>query len=374
MYVVCLAISRAAASNVLLVISPSGSFALRSHESRRSVGFGLWFGLCLVPFFIGIGYVTERHYLVFMGTLMPWLLAQDAIRYALMAEGRGWAAARNDLIWFGVALLLLPLAGRDPSASKFVLAWGISGGIACLVGFRQVGRPSGSPLSWMRQHSLILRHLVAAALLQTLVPQLALVILFTSKGSAATGALRGATLLVGPILTVIVGLGMALVGETNRVKDLAPSDLHRLVRRSTAVVTLGATAWCALVLTTPLGATLLGDTWAGARAVLPATCTGAISWASSVGLTAVLIAKRDAKGVMWIRLIELVVALALCALLTPRAGAVGVGWSLATASILTSVLVFIRWLRFSESALREPGRHAPLSRDWKAPSVGLERQ
>ncbi|MGW7416851.1 hypothetical protein, partial [Streptomyces sp. NPDC054863] len=164
-----------------------------------------------------------------LGVVLPGLLLQDAWRFAFFAAGSGRKAFVNDLVW-GVALVpAMLVAARVGTVAAFVLAWGASAAVAALFGCFQSGilpRATRS-LGWLReQRDLGLRYLVENVSLSG-AAQLRAYGLGGLVGVGAVGAIRGAELLLGPFLALLMGLSLVTVAEAARVLRQAPSRVAR---------------------------------------------------------------------------------------------------------------------------------------------------
>ncbi|EPJ34464.1 hypothetical protein STAFG_8505 [Streptomyces afghaniensis 772] len=207
-----------------------------------------------------------------LGVVLPGLLLQDAWRFSFFAAGAGRKAFVNDLVW-GVALVpAMVVAARVGSVGAFVLAWGASAAVAAGYGCLQSGtrpRMTGAR-GWLReQRDLGYRYLVENVSLSG-ASQLRAYGLGAIVGIGAVGAVRGAELLLGPFLAVLMGLSLVTVPEAARVLRQAP---HRL---GTFCLLLGggqaaaALLWGGSLLLVPdrLGELVLGGVWHSAAALI----------------------------------------------------------------------------------------------------------
>ncbi|MGC3004555.1 ATP-binding cassette domain-containing protein, partial [Streptomyces sp. G35A] len=162
-----------------------------------------------------------------LGVLLPGLLLQDAWRFAFFAAGTGRKAFANDLVW-GVALVpAMVVAARAGSVAAFVLAWGVSAAAAAVYGCFQSGiRPRWTGArAWLREHRDLGYRYLVENVGNSGASQLRAYGLGAVVGVGAVGVIRGAELLLGPFLAVLMGLSLVTVAEAARVLRRAP---HRL--------------------------------------------------------------------------------------------------------------------------------------------------
>ncbi|MFJ4778352.1 hypothetical protein [Streptomyces sp. NPDC088762] len=209
-----------------------------------------------------------------LGLVLPLVLLQDGLRYcfsALRAPERALAADALRLVCVVAALAVQP---SGASAGRLVLAWGLSALPALGLGLwllRPYVRGARAELRpYLRRGHLGQRFVVEFAVGNGS-SQLAVLGLGVFATPLAVGALRGATTLFGPLNVLF-----------NSANAFGPPVLGRLGgRRATvrATLLLGAVfaavgaGWATVLSLLPgrLGRELLGDTWAAASALLPAT-------------------------------------------------------------------------------------------------------
>ena len=140
--------------------------------SRASIGASLLAGAAIGLFCAGVGFLLGGSVgvsLIALGAVMPALLLQDAWRMVLFGRLRPAAAALNDCVWGVVQVVLIGglLILHRHSAAAVLVAWGVSAGVAAIVGVAQTGwLPSfGSAWNFVRQHWDITGFLVAELLI-----------------------------------------------------------------------------------------------------------------------------------------------------------------------------------------------------------------
>jgi len=288
-----------------------------------------------------------------LGVVLPALLLQDAWRFAFFAAGDGRKAFVNDVVW-GVALVpAMVVAARAGSVAAFVLAWGASAAVAAAYGRVQSGivpRPSRA-LGWLReQRDLGSRYLVENVSLSG-AGQLRAYGLGALAGVGAVGAVRGAELLLGPFLAVLMGLSLVTVAEAARVLRRAPDRLGRFCLLLGGGQAVAALLWGAALLLVPdrAGGLVLGDVWDTASAlIVPATLgvAGAgLGTGAAAGLRALGAARRSLRAQLFASACYAAGGLGGAA----AAGAVGSAWGVAAATLASST---VWWVQL-RSALRE---------------------
>ncbi|MHC5907107.1 hypothetical protein ACVNF4_24900, partial [Streptomyces sp. S6] len=211
-----------------------------------------------------------------LGVMLPGLLLQDAWRYSFFAAGVGRKAFVNDVVW-GIALVpAMVVAAQVGTVAGFVLAWGASASVAAAYGCVQSGiRPrTAQARGWLReQRDLGYRYLVENVSLSG-ASQLRAYGLGVLIGVGAVGAVRGAELLLGPFLAVLMGLSLVTVPEAARVLRQAPRRLGSFCLLLGGGQAVGALLWGGALLLMPgrLGELALGDVWHSAsQLIVPIT-------------------------------------------------------------------------------------------------------
>ncbi|WP_344523930.1 hypothetical protein, partial [Streptomyces rectiviolaceus] len=231
-YGVVLSVSRGLATDPLVVrfsgVSEASWRGAVVRSSGTALGVGAAIGVVCLVAGLALGGSVGTAFAC-LGVMLPGLLLQDAWRYSFFAAGTGRKAFVNDIVW-GVALVpAMVVAARAGSVAAFVLAWGASAGVAAVYGCFQSGiRPQlTGAREWLReQRDLSYRYLVENVGVSG-ASQLRAYGLGAIVGIGAVGAIRGAELLLGPFLAVLMGLSLVTVAEAARVLRRAP---HRLAR------------------------------------------------------------------------------------------------------------------------------------------------
>ncbi|MGW1491936.1 hypothetical protein [Streptomyces sp. NPDC002402] len=359
-YGVVLNVARGLATDPLVVRfsgvpdTPWRAAAARSSGAALGVGAALGAMCLLIGLDLG-GRVGPAF--ACLGVVLPALLLQDAWRFAFFAAGTGRKAFVNDLVW-GVALVpAMVLAARVGSVAAFVLAWGASAAVAAVYGCLQSGilpRLTGAP-GWLReQRDLGYRYLAENVSLSG-ASQLRAYGLGAIVGVGAVGAVRGAELLLGPFLAVLMGLSLVTVAEAARVLRQAPHRLARFCLLLGGGQAAAALLWGAALLLVPdrAGELVLGGVWHSAsELIVPATLgvAGAgLGTGAAAGLRALAAARRSLRCQLFASACYVGGGLGGAAV----AGTIGSAWGVAAATVCASA---VWWLQL-RSALRERHRN-----------------
>ncbi|MFJ4645540.1 hypothetical protein ACIP6Q_18640 [Streptomyces bobili] len=361
-YGVVLSVSRGLATDPLVVRFsgvPDASWrGAVARSSGTALGVGVAIGVaCLVAGLAVGGRVGPAF--ACLGVMLPGLLLQDAWRYSFFAAGTGRKAFVNDLVW-GVALVpALVVAARQGSVAAFVLAWGASATVAAGYGCLQCGirpRMSGAR-GWLReQRDLSYRYLVENVGVSG-ASQVRAYGLGAIVGVGAVGAIRGAELLLGPFLAVLMGLSLVTVAEAARVLRRAPHRLARFCLVLGAGQAVAALLWGAALLLVPgrLGELVLGDVWDSASALIVPAALGVagagLGTGAAAGLRALGAARRSLRSQLFASACYVGGGLGGAAV----AGTAGSAWGVAAATVCSSAV----WWLHLRSALRER-RHNPI--------------
>ncbi|MEV8432641.1 hypothetical protein [Streptomyces chartreusis] len=355
-YGVVLNVSRGLATDPLVVrfsgVSDTAWRGAVARSSGTALGVGAAIGAACLVVGLALGGQVGPAFAC-LGVMLPGLLLQDAWRYAFFAAGTGRKAFVNDVVW-GVALVpAMVLAARAGSVAAFVLAWGASATVAAGYGYVQSGilPRTAQARDWLReQRDLGYRYLVENVSLSG-ASQLRAYGLGAIVGVGAVGAVRGAELLLGPFLAVLMGLSLVTVAEAARVLRRAPDRLGRFCLLLGGGQAVAALCWGGALLLMPdrLGELVLGDVWhSAAQLIVPVTLgvAGAgLGTGAAAGLRALAAARRSLRCQLFASACYVAGGLGGAAL----AGTVGSAWGVATATLAASA---VWWLQL-RSALRE---------------------
>jgi O-antigen/teichoic acid export membrane protein len=225
----------------------------------------------------------------------PLILLQDLARYYAIARSRPQSAVMSDGVWFLGAFALV-LAGPMVGSS-----WTIAGWLAAIILSAVVAvaptRPAIDLLGGRRNlipKRGIRESVLGSALLSSGTGLLVAVLVAPAFGIAGVGSIRGIGTLFGPMNTMIAFLDFAVLGalvKRDRSKDSRSMSFLLLL-------IIGVTAiWGLLLFLIPqnVGEAVLGETWVGARVLLPVVLLEYIFLA----LVAVMALVLKARGLSW---------------------------------------------------------------------------
>ncbi|WP_052867862.1 MATE family efflux transporter [Streptomyces niger] len=359
-YGVVLNVSRGLATDPLVVRFsgvPTASWrAAAARSSGTALGLGAALGAASLVAGLALGGSVGTAFAC-LGVVLPALLLQDAWRFAFFAAGAGRKAFVNDLVC-GVALVpAMVVAARVGSVAAFLLAWGAAAAVAAGYGCLQSGiRPRLTEArGWLReQRDLGYRYLVENVALSG-ASQLRAYGLGVLVGVGAVGAVRGAELLLGPFLAVLMGLSLVTVPEAARVLRQTPHRLGSFCLLLGAGQAAAALLWGGALLLMPdrLGELVLGGVWpAASQLIVPVTLAVAgagLGTGAAAGLRALAAARRSLRCQLLASVCYVGGGLGGAAV----AGTVGSAWGVAAATLSGSA---VWWLQL-RSALREHHRN-----------------
>ncbi|MGY0489071.1 hypothetical protein [Streptomyces sp. WG-D5] len=355
-YGVVLNVSRGLATDPLMVRFSGVDETSWRGAVARSTGTALGVGTALGAASLVVGLALGGQVgpaFACLGVVLPGLLLQDSWRFAFFAAGAGRKAFLNDVVWCVALVPALLIAARVGGVAAFVLAWGGSAAIAAAYGCLQSGiRPRVSRArAWLReQRDLGYRYLVENVS-NSGGSQLRAYGLGVIVGVGAVGVVRGAELLLGPFMAVLMGLSLVTVAEAARVLRRAPHRLGAFCLVLGGGQAVAALLWGAALLLVPdrAGAFVLGDVWhASAQLIVPVTLgvAGAgLGTGAAAGLRALGAARRSLRSQLLASALYVGGGLGGAAL----GGTVGSAWGVAAATLTGSAV----WWLHLRSALRE---------------------
>jgi O-antigen/teichoic acid export membrane protein len=340
-YIFALGVSRALSIEPLVIrystATPSSWRRAVAGATGMAGCVGIAFGLGCMIFGLAVGGRTTAPF-VALGLMMPGLLVQDSWRGAFFAAQRGNLSFLNDLTWT-VALLIgfgAYLGSGRSSVGGLVFIWGFS---AMLAGVLSAAIGGVLPRlkwawKWWQEHRDLSSRFVGEFITLQGSGQVSLYGIAAIAGFAATGALRAAHIILGPVNILRIGLATVSVPEGARV--LAAQGIGGLRKQSLVIsLVLGvvAFAWGTVLLLLPdsVGTAILRENWGPARTVLVPmiifNVAGAASVGASSGLRVLAAAKQSLQARGFTSILELSLALSGAAV----GGAVGAAWGGATA-------------------------------------------
>lgn len=295
-----------------LVVRFSGVAADRwraavSRSGGTAITVGLCFGVVSIMAGLAIGDSFGRTF-VALGLVTPALLLQDSWRFAFFANGQGRNAVLVDLAWAAGMVPLLMLAAEHGSVPGFVLAWGGAALVAGVGGWLMSGIRPRPKLTreWLRDHRDLGTRYVVENVSNSGGGQLRMYAVGAIVGFSGVGAIRGAELLLGPFMALLMGLNLVAVPEAARVLRRAAHRLEYFCAVLGGVQAIAAIAWgMALLLLVPdsLGVWVLHDVWGPASVlILPVSLSLAAAGVNSgaaAGLRALGAARRSVRAQLW---------------------------------------------------------------------------
>ncbi|MDQ1065970.1 hypothetical protein [Streptomyces canus] len=361
-YGVVLNVSRGLSTDPLVVRFSGAPDASWRGAVARSTGTALGVGTVIGAACLVVGLALGGRLgpaFACLGVMLPGLLLQDAWRFSFFAAGAGRKAFVNDVVW-GVALVpAMVVADRVGTVAAFVLAWGASATVAAGYGYLQSGiRPRMTKArGWLReQRDLGYRYLVENVSLSG-ANQLRAYGLGAIVGIGAVGAVRGAELLMGPFLAVLMGLSLVTVPEAARVLRQTPQRLGRFCLLLGGGQAAAALLWGGALLLMPdrLGELALGSVWHSASQLIAPITLGVagagLGTGAAAGLRALGAARRSLRSQLFASACYVSGGLGGAAV----AGTVGSAWGVAAATVSGSAV----WWLHLRSARREH-RHNPI--------------
>jgi O-antigen/teichoic acid export membrane protein len=303
--------------------------------------------------------------LLIVGLALPFLLLQDAWRFAFFAAGRGAGALLNDAVWATAMVVGLALLAvlRVSSVVALTTVWAVAGCMAAAVGAWQLrirpSRPS-EVFGWLHQQRDLAPRFFAEFAISVGASNLTFFLIGALTGLTTLGQVRAGQIALGPLNVLFAAASLVTVPESVRLLKESPAQLVLGSRVISSVLAVSALLWLGLVLMIPpdIGRMFLGANWPNARAIITPLSIGALGYALSFGAAAGLRALAAAKRSLRARFVD-----ALSVLIFPLSGAVlngatGAAWGYALAGLLkipNAWWQFSRARREYESKAREHG-------------------
>ena len=353
---------RAIAGELLVVRHSAVSADEWRHGVMRSAGTALMAGIVVgVGCLVAAGIVGEpfRTLLSIVGISLPFLLVQDAWRFAFFARGHGSAAFANDLVWaVSTFAVFAVLRYSDVSSvSWFTFGWAASGSLAAVVGAFQLRVLPSSPwaaVKWLRRNRDLAPRFFAEFAVGTGVSSLTLFAIGAIAGLGEVGRLRAGEIALGPINVLFAGVGLVATAESVRLLHQSPRRLVLGCRWLSLVVTAGVLVWGAIILSVPrnIGELVLRANWDTARSLLPPLLISLATWGSGFGAWTGLRSLAAARRSLRARCIDGLLTFFFGMAGGYLGGAMGVAWASAITGFLKSLNVWWQFWR----ALRDHER------------------
>ncbi|NJP99656.1 hypothetical protein [Streptomyces zingiberis] len=344
-----------------LVLERGAPSAVRS-ACRSAVGFtavaSTAAGALMAAALVLVPGETARG-LAVLGLVLPVVLTQDAVRYCFSVLRLPHLALVTDLVRLVAVVPALVLQPDGSEPSRLIAVWGLSALPALVLGAALL-RPrlrgaQGDPRRLLRRGHLGRRFVLEFAV-GNAAGQLAIIGLGVFANPLAVGALRGAVALFGPmnvLFNAATSFGPPLL---NRVASTA--GRVRATAVLAAVLAVVAACWAGVLVLLPDGAgrQLLGDTWAAAAALLPAT--GAQYAAIALGTCALLTLRvLSPRSTLPIQVVFSLLSVGFLIGGHLLGGVLGAAWGLCLGSALKATAAWTRAIRLRNTP--PPAPQAP---------------
>jgi hypothetical protein len=208
--------------------------------------------------------------LLALALVLPLVIVHETLRFVFVIDRAG-SALLIDVVWLVVVVAALLLAPADAGAGWFVLAWGISGGVASAVGCAVSGARLRTvhPWRWFVRSRRTGSRFLAEFFTAQASAQVPMLLLGGISGLAAVGAVRASQVFYGPLNTVHAGVYLVVVPDGAKARK-DTGRLRRLVTGSSAALMAFGAVWMVAGLSLPgdVGRALFGDSWSGAAEIM----------------------------------------------------------------------------------------------------------
>ncbi|UQX03080.1 hypothetical protein [Streptomyces sp. RerS4] len=295
-----------------------------------------------------------------LGLVLPLVLVQDGLRYCFSALRLPERALAADALRLGCVVAALAAQPAGASAGRLVLVWGLSALPALALGLwllRPYVRGARAALRPYLRRGHLGRRFVVEFAVGNGSSQLAVLGLGVFATPLAVGALRGATTLFGPLNVLFNSanaFGPPVVGRASGKRGV----IRLTALMGTVLAVLGA-AWAAVLYALPerLGRHLLGDTWAAASALLPAT--GAQYAVMGLGTCALLTLRvLNPKATLSLQVVFSLLSVAFLLAGYAMWGVLGAAWGLALGSACKATASWLRAARLTPTPPAAPAAPA----------------
>jgi O-antigen/teichoic acid export membrane protein len=359
-YLLCLGLSRSCASAPLGIRFSTESHSRWQTAAANAGGLALTIGflgtllLLSAGLVVGLSAPLIGKCLASLAIVLPGLLVQDHWRYAFFARGKPAHTLLIDLVWVLslVAFLICASLLFEITPWIVIFAWGLSATLAACVGALCAGTTPhlSRGVSWARDQRDLIPSLAGEFALSSGLSQALTFIVAFVGGLGAAGALRGAQVLFGPVNVVVLAAHSVALPEGARLRKRGTKWLQVGMYGTSTAIVLAALAWgliLTLLLPADLGRSLLGDTWDGAEAVLPASMALMATLGAATGAVVGLRVLEQPQRILRLRALSAPLLILGGTLGAFVAGAPGAVWG---QCLPLAALVTAWWLQFREVA------------------------
>jgi O-antigen/teichoic acid export membrane protein len=210
--------------------------------------------------------------LLALAVLLPGLAIQDLLRFVLIIGGQAKRTFLNDLFWLVVQGPLMVLAGATGSGAFVLLAWGVAGNLAAVLGFWQTRTPLGGPGAirpWLVRHRNLWPFFVLDNLVYQAINLVLIIVISLASTLAQVGGFRAAMTVYAPLAIIGRGVvGVAVPELARRREDpLAVRRLGLLIAWALTPLAVIAAVLTQLI-PDSVGASILGASWSMADPLL----------------------------------------------------------------------------------------------------------
>lgn len=281
----------------------------RDRATPHAVAAALVLGLVLGAAHLLAGTFTSGDlgaFLTVYAVATPGLVVQAATRGLLIGRGQASIALRSNLLWAVVQLVLSVMALRSDSGLGLLVAWSAGAWVAAAYCTWHLGVGIGVRgwRTWFHGRGRMALSWTGDQLAQGGLSQVMVFTLGAVAGLAAVGSYRGALQLTGPVTVLVSGLRVVVLPGAARRARARDGSLRRAITRLTVGFPVMTFVLVAPLLLLPdaAGEWLLGETWSGARAVLPWLLVMRMASSATAALSVGMRATQDYRDTLYLRI------------------------------------------------------------------------
>ncbi|WP_395154248.1 hypothetical protein [Ilumatobacter sp.] len=358
MFLLVLGVSRAWSSEPLVIRYSAAIASDRAAAVSGAAGSSIAIGLSAGAMIGAVALMFDgalRSVLLVLAVSLPFLMLQDLWRFALIMQGRQRSAAANDGLWLLIMLSAFAIGTRlQLSPAGAIACWTVGAFVAAGIGLVQLRcRPSARAVSWWERHRDLGARFAIEFLLVTGVSYALTIGVAAIGGLEDSAGFRGATVLMGPLNILFMGVGMQVLPfMVHQVRDQL-DQVWRTAKLTSTGLAAVALVWALTLLVIPdrVGQVLLGDSWDVTAPLLPVFSWLYVVSAAGVGALYSLRALADAPRSLKIRLALSPLVIVAGVSGTAIAGPLGAATGLALANTIALPV----WWRSVHTSLRQHG-------------------